>query len=75
MRSTNVNLNEKQKQFVREYLIDLNATQAAIRAGHSEKTARLQGQRLLTNVDIAKAIDAAKNERAERTEITADYVL
>ena len=45
-------LTEKQKKFVDEYLIDLNATQAAIRAGYSEKTARSIGQRLLTNVDI-----------------------
>lgn len=46
------NLTEKQKRFCDEYLIDLNATQAAIRCGYSEKTARSQGQRLLTNVDI-----------------------
>lgn len=50
-------LTEKQKLFVSEYLIDLNATQAAIRAGYSEKTARSQGQRLLTNVDIKTYID------------------
>lgn len=50
-------LNEKQQRFVDEYLIDLNATQAAIRAGYSEKTARSQGQRLLTNVDIKTYID------------------
>ena len=47
-------LTEKQKKFVDEYLIDLNATQAAMRAGYSEKTARSIGQRLLTNVDIQK---------------------
>ena len=68
-------LNSKQEQFVREYLIDLNATQAAIRAGYSEKTARSQGQRLLTHVDIAEAIAKAQEERAKRTEITADRVL
>ncbi|PIC73331.1 terminase small subunit [Sporosarcina sp. P17b] len=45
-------LNEKQKRFADEYIIDLNATQAAIRAGYSQKTARSQGQRLLTKVDI-----------------------
>ena len=65
----------KQKTFVDEYLIDLNATQAAIRAGYSEATARSQGQRLLTNVDVAKAIQVAMDERSDRTEITADYVL
>lgn len=45
-------LTAKQKRFCDEYLIDLNATQAAIRAGYSAKTARSQGQRLLTNVDV-----------------------
>ena len=68
-------LTAKQARFVAEYLIDLNATQAAIRAGYSKRTARSQGQRLLTNVDIAKAIAAGQAERGKRTEIDADYVL
>lgn len=68
-------LNPKQRAFVREYLIDLNATQAAIRAGYSEDTAYSQGQRLLKHVEIQKAVAAAQNLRAERTEITADRVL
>lgn len=68
-------LTPKQEAFVAEYLIDLNATQAAIRAGYSEKTAKSQGQRLLTNVDVAAAITEAQGKRAERTEITQDYVL
>lgn len=68
-------LTDKQQRFVDEYLIDLNATQAAIRAGYSEKTARSIGQRLLTNVDIQKAIEEAQSKRAERTEITQDMVL
>jgi phage terminase small subunit len=68
-------LTSKQKCFVEEYLIDLNATQAAIRAGYSEKTARSQGQRMLTNVDIAAAIARAQGDRTERTNITQDYVL
>ncbi len=68
-------LNEKQKQFVREYLIDLNATQAAIRAGYAGKTAYSQGQRLLKNVEVAKELQKAQAKRAERTEITADHVL
>ena len=68
-------LTAKQALFVEEYLKDLNATQAAIRAGYSEKTAKSQGQRLLTNVDIAKAIDSAKGERSERTKIDADWLL
>lgn len=68
-------LTDKQKRFVDEYLIDLNATQAAIRAGYSEKTARSIGQRLLTNVDIQKAIEDAQSKRAEQTQIDAAYVL
>ena len=55
-------LTAKQKRFIEEYLIDLNATQAAIRAGYSEKTARSQGQRLLTNVDIQNAIKDLREE-------------
>lgn len=65
----------KQQRFVKEYLIDLNATQAAIRAGYSEKTAAEQGARLLINVKVASAIEHAKQKRVERTEIDADYVL
>ena len=66
---------ERQIRFVEEYIKDLNATQAAIRAGYSKKTARSQGARLLTNVDILEAIQEAKNERSERTKIDQDYVL
>lgn len=47
-------LNAKQEQFCREYVVDLNAAQAAIRAGYSEKTARTIGSKLLTNIDITK---------------------
>lgn len=50
-------MNKRQRKFADEYLIDCNATQAAIRAGYSEKTARSQGQRLLTKVDIKTYID------------------
>ncbi len=56
-------LTPKQEMFAEEFLIDLNATQAAIRAGYSKRTARSQAQRLLTNVDIAMAIDAAMDNR------------
>lgn len=65
----------KQQRFCDEYLIDLNATQAAIRAGYSEKTAYSAGQRLLKNVEAQAYIEARKQERAERTEITQDMVL
>jgi len=68
-------LTPKQQRFVDEYLVDLNATQAAIRAGYSEKTAKSQGQRLLTNVDVATAVSGAKDKRSDRLEITQDMVL
>ncbi|SHO46781.1 terminase small subunit [Anaerocolumna xylanovorans] len=68
-------LTAKQKAFVNEYLIDLNATQAAIRAGYSEKTANEQGARLLANVSISEFISKAMEERSKRTGITADQVL
>ena len=54
----------KQKLFAQEYLVDLNATQAAIRAGYSKKTARKIGQENLTKPDIAKEIEKGKGERA-----------
>lgn len=61
-------LNAKQKRFSEEYLVDLNATQAAIRAGYSEKTAYSMGQRLLKNVEVRSYIDARLEEiRSERT--------
>lgn len=68
-------LTPKQLRFVEEYLIDLNATQAATRAGYSEKTAAEQGARLLINVKVAEAIAEAQSKRSERTEITQDMVL
>src|SRR5271166_5161849 len=63
-------LTPKQARFVQEYLIDLNAAQAAIRAGYSAKTARVIGHENLTKPDIAAAIEKAKAKRAERTELT-----
>ncbi|EJD6087672.1 terminase small subunit [Proteus mirabilis] len=68
-------LNDKQEMFCREYLIDLNATQAAIRAGYSEKTANAQASRLLVNVNIQNRIKELKSNRNERVEVDADYVL
>lgn len=68
-------LNERQERFCNEYLIDLNATQAAIRAGYSERTAAAQAARLLTNVNIQTYIQQRKQDRVERTEITQDKVL
>ncbi len=68
-------LEPRQERFVLEYLIDLNATQAAIRAGYSEKTARAIGCENLTKPDIQAAISQAQKERAERTVISADKAL
>ncbi len=65
----------KQQLFVDEYLIDLNATQAALRAGYSEKTARSIGAENLSKPDIEKAIADALEARRLRTEITQDRVL
>lgn len=68
-------LTPKEQRFVEEYLIDLNATQAAVRAGYSPKTANEQGSRLLAKVSVSEAVAAAKQARSERTQITADRVL
>lgn len=68
-------LNPKQERFVAEYLIDLNATQAAIRAGYSPKTAQPASARLLSNVIVSEAIAKGKAARLDRLEITADRVL
>ena len=68
-------LTDKQKKFCEEYLIDLNGTQAAIRAGYSEKTANEQSGRLLVNVSIQKYISELMKMQSQRTGITADKVL
>lgn len=68
-------LTEKQKRFIEEYLIDLNATQAAIRAGYSPNSARDIGSENLTKPDIRARIDEALAERSKRTGINADRVL
>lgn len=68
-------LTAKQKAFVAEYLIDLNATQAAIRAKYSEKTAEQAGSRLLSNVKVQEAVQEAMKNREQRTQITQDKVL
>jgi phage terminase small subunit len=65
----------KQEAFVREYLIDLNASAAYRRAGYVTGNANVLGPRLLANAGIAKAIQEAMDKRAERVEIDADYVL
>ena len=68
-------LTEKQKRFCDEYIIDLNATQAAIRAGYSEETARNIGCENLAKPNIAEYIEKRIKDRESRTEITQDFVL
>lgn len=68
-------LNDKQKRFCEEYIVDLNATQAAIRAGYSKKTAGSQAHDLLKKPEIQTLIQQLNDERSERTGITADIVL
>lgn len=68
-------LTPRQSAFVREYLIDLNAKQAAIRAGYSPETAEGQGSRLLRNAQVLDAVNAAKEKRAAKTDVKAEDVL
>ena len=68
-------LTAKQAAFIHEYLIDLNGTQSAIRAGYSKKTANEQSTRLLANVHIRAAVDKALKKRANKSEISAQWVL
>jgi phage terminase small subunit len=69
------NLTPKQARFVEEYLVDLNSTQAAIRAGYSSRSAEVEGSRLLRNAKVAKAVTQAQQARSERTKMEADDVL
>lgn len=68
-------LTPRQAAFVREYLVDNNGAQAAIRAGYSPDAAKEQAARLLTNVNVKAALDEAMAARAARVEVTADMVL
>jgi phage terminase small subunit len=68
-------LTRKQQRFVDEYLVDLNAIQAAVRAGYSAKTARSICEENLTKPDIRAAIVAAQEARQKRTQIDADWAL
>jgi phage terminase small subunit len=68
-------LRDKQKKFVEEYLVDLNATQAAIRAGYSVRRAAEIGWQLLQKSPVQEAIQAEREKQSERTKITADWVL
>ena len=75
VKPTDEPLTEKQKRFGDEYLIDLNGTQAAIRAGYSTRTAKAIAAENLTKPAVVAYIQAAMNARAERTQITQDQVL
>lgn len=68
-------LTEKQRRFVAEYLIDLNATQAAIRAGYSVKTAKDIGSQNLAKLNISQAIAERMAERSKRTGVNQDRVV
>lgn len=70
-----IELTAQQERFCQEYIIDLNATQSAIRAGYSVKTADVQGCRLLGNVKVQARIAELNSERIERVQTKADYVL
>ncbi len=68
-------MTDKQARFCEEYMIDLNATQAAIRAGYSQKTANEQAARLLANVSIQNRIAQLQAEQSRRTGVSADRVV
>ena len=65
----------KQQRFVQEYLIDLNAMQAAIRVEYSKKTATEQASRLLSNVKVSEAIAKGMQDLAKKTGVTAEKVI
>lgn len=68
-------LTNKQKMFVKEYMVDLNATQAAIRAGYSAKTATWIGPQLIGKTHVAQAIQAEMDKRAAKIDVTAEKVI
>lgn len=68
-------MTDKQTKFAHEYLVDLNATQAAIRAGYSENTAKEQGYQLINNDEVSEHITRLRLKQQERTDISADKIL
>ena len=68
-------MTKKQKRFIEEYLIDLNATQAAIRAGYSPDTAEQIGYQLLQKTSVSVEVSKAMAERSKRTGISQDRIL
>lgn len=70
-----MSLNPKQARFVEEYLLDLNAAEAARRAGYSKRTAKQKGYELLHMPKIEEAVTAAKQARSERTQADQDWII
>lgn len=68
-------LNEKQKAFCREYILDFNATQAAIRAGYTKRNTNRIGSRLLSKVDVQEYIDELKHQAAVKSRVTPEWIL
>jgi len=68
-------LNDRQARFVREYLIDLNGTQAAIRAGYAPKAAQEQSSRLLSNAIISAEIERLRSRQMDKLEITSERII
>ena len=70
-----MSLNPRQERFAQEYVKDFNSTQAAVRAGYSERTAYSQGQRLLKNVEVQSRVESLMQEATERNKVTIDQVI
>ena len=68
-------MNPRQTLFAKEYAVDHNATQAAIRAGYSKKTAYSQGQRLLNHAEVSVLVKAQQDKQSEALELTTESVL
>ena len=75
MRKPRTTLDARQRRFIDEYLVDLNGSKAAVRAGYAESSAATRASRLLKMTQVADAVREAMDARAQRTQITADRVL
>jgi phage terminase small subunit len=70
-----MSLNAKQDRFAREYVVDYNATQAAIRAGYSDQSAYSQGQRLLKHAEVSRFVETLKAETDQKLELSREFVI
>lgn len=68
-------MNDRQEQFCHEYIVDYNGTQAAIRAGYSEKAARVQASKLLTKANVLARVRELQHEQVQRLAVTSDFVV